>query len=344
MKALTDAQKKLVPDLLKIMQQRYAILHIVEHFQPIGRRAIVENINLTERYVRSEVDFLHKQGLLEVTSKGMYITEEGKLILEQLVSFMGEISGLEVLEKRIKETLQVENVIIVPGNSDEDPWIKQEMGKACVSYLKEIVKSGVTIAVTGGSTVAAVADVMTPLNEQDDLLFVPARGGVGEKVENQASRIAAEMAKRAMGDYRMLYVPDPISERTYQTLINEPSIHEMVQIIKNADIVLHGVGDALSMARRRKTELSILDKLKEANAVSEAFGYYFDERGDIVHKVRTVGLQLEDLLGIKQVITIAGGKSKGQAIASYFQQGKSDLLITDRAAAEQILKGNYSSL
>ncbi|MFC3041338.1 sugar-binding transcriptional regulator [Virgibacillus xinjiangensis] len=344
MKALTDAQKKLVPDLLKVMQQRYTILHIVEHFQPIGRRAIVENTNLTERHVRSEVDFLHRQGLLEVTSKGMFITEEGKLILEQLASLMGEISGLEVLERRIKETLQVENVIIVPGNSDEDHWVKQEMGKACVSYLKGIVHNGVTIAVTGGSTVAAVADVMTPLEVQNGLLFVPARGGVGEKVENQASRIAAEMANRANGDYRLLYVPDPISEMTYQTLINEPSIFEMVEIIRHADIVLHGVGDALSMAKRRKTEATVIDKLKEGNAVSEAFGYYFDETGKIVHKVRTVGLQLEDLLDINQVITIAGGKSKGQAISSYFQQGKSDLLITDRAAAEQILKGNYSSL
>ncbi|GAB3057335.1 sugar-binding transcriptional regulator [Virgibacillus ainsalahensis] len=344
MKALIEAQKKLLPDLLKVMQQRYSILHSIDRFQPIGRRGIVENTKLTERHVRGEIDFLQKQGLLHVTTKGMYMTKEGKLILDELAVFMSEITGLNVLEKRIKEKLHVENVIIVPGNSDKDEWVKQEMGKACAAFLRTIVKPQSTIAVTGGSTVAAVADIMTPIDEKNDYLFVPARGGVGEKMENQASRIAAEMAQKTNGDYRLLYVPDPISETAYQTLIDEPSIREMLQIIRNAGIVLHGVGDALTMAARRKTSDEVITKLKTNNAVSEAFGYYFDADGSVVYKVKTVGLQLEDLDAIEHVITIAGGKSKGKAIASYFQQGKSDMLITDEAAAEQILKGQKSPL
>ena len=30
-------------------------------------------------------------------------------------------------------------------------------------------------------------------------------------------------------------------------------------------------------------------------AVAEAFGYYFDAQGNVVYKVKTIGLQLEDL-------------------------------------------------
>lgn len=339
MRDLIDLQKRLVPDLLDIMQQRYSILHSVDLFQPIGRRGLAENTNLTERNVRGEVDFLQGQDLIQVTGKGMYITKEGKLILEQLAGFMSEIMGLSVLEKQIKDKLQVENVIIVPGNSDNYEWIKQEMGKACVSFLKKIVQPSSTIAVTGGTTMAALADVMTLLNKENNYLFVPARGGIGEKVENQANTIAAEMARKTNGDYRLLYVPDPLSESAYQTIINEPSINETLQQIKGADVVLHGIGDALTMAERRKTKEEVTAKLKSNKASSEAFGYYFDKDGNVVHKVRTVGIQLEDLASIDYVITIAGGKSKGQAIASYFQQGRSDLLITDEAAAEEILRG-----
>ncbi|MDY0408860.1 sugar-binding domain-containing protein [Virgibacillus soli] len=47
---------------------------------------------------------------------------------------------------------------------------------------------------------------------------------------------------------------------------------------------------------------------------------------------------MEDLTSKKHVVTVAGGKSKGQAIISYFKNGKSDVLITDEAAAEQILR------
>ncbi|OZU88737.1 hypothetical protein CIL03_10645 [Virgibacillus indicus] len=338
MRTLIDLQKKLVPDLLEVMEQRYSILHSVELFQPIGRRGLAENTNLTERSVRGEIEYLQEQDLIQVTTKGMYITKEGKLILARLTEFMSEIKGLSVLEKQIKERLQVGNVIIVPGNSDKYEWVKQEMGKACIAFLKTIVKPESTIAVTGGTSMAAIADVMTPLNKKNSYLFVPARGGIGEKVENQANTIAAEMAKKAKGDYRLLYVPDPLSDSAYESIIEEPSINEILKQIKGSSIILHGIGDAITMAERRKTPESIIEILKTNKAVSEAFGYYFNAEGNVVHKVKTIGIHLEDLGSIEHVITVAGGKSKGQAIASYFKHGKSNLLITDEAAAEQILR------
>ncbi|GGN64668.1 sugar-binding transcriptional regulator [Oceanobacillus indicireducens] len=339
MKAIVNLQKQLVPDLLQVLEVRFAILQSVSLFHPIGRRALSENVGLTERQVRSEVDFLQEQGLLEITSKGMYVTKEGKRLLEELTDFMGELKGIHVLRERLKEKLSLDKVIIVPGNSDGQEWVKQEMGKACIAYLKSIITANNTIAVTGGSTIAAVADVMTPLNKEEDYLFVPARGALGEKVENQATRIAEEMAKKSRGNYSLLYVPDPLSEAAYKSLMEEPSIQAIVSKIKQADIVLHGVGDALKMANRRKTPQHILDKLKENEAISEAFGYYFDQDGNTVYRVRTVGLHLHDLNEIGHVVTIAGGQSKAKAIASYFEAGKSDLLITDEACAREILEG-----
>ncbi|GAA0446470.1 MAG: sugar-binding transcriptional regulator [Bacillota bacterium] len=341
MRELIDLQKKLLPDVLEIMQQRYAILRSIDLLQPIGRRGLADNTNMTERSVRGEIDLLQHQDLIQVTAKGMYISEEGKVVLESLASFMGEIMGLRVLEEQLQDTLSISNVIVVPGNSDAYGWVKQELGKACIAFLKTIVGEDSTIAVTGGTTMAAVASMMTPLNKEGTL-FVPARGGIGEKVENQANTIAAEMARKANGDYRLLYVPDPLSESAYQSIIQEPSINETLEQIKSATIALHGVGDALTMAHRRKTSETVVKKLKENQAMSEAFGYYFDSEGDVVHKVRTVGIQLEDLKKIPYVITIAGGESKAQAIASFFKQGKSDLLITDEAAAEEILRGTTS--
>lgn len=338
MKALIDLQKVLIPDLLEVMRTRYSLLHSVNLYQPIGRRGLAESGALTERQVRSEIDFLHEQGLLEVTTKGMLITEQGKMLLDQLAQVMNEITELSVLEKEIKETLQVENVVIVPGNSDEHEWIKQEMGKACVAYLKQIIRRNSTIAVTGGTTMASIASVMTPLEKASNYLFVPARGGIGEEVENQANTIASQMSRKAQGNYRLLYVPDPISETSYQNMIKEPSVIEILELIRNADIVLHGIGDAITMAKRRKTPDEVIQHLVEKKAVSEAFGYYFDQEGNVVHKVRTVGLQLEDLEKMDNVITVAGGQSKAKAIQSYFKHGKSTMLITDEAAAHQILR------
>lgn len=338
MRSLIELQKKLYPHLLDAMHQRYAVLHNVQIFQPIGRRGLAENTKLTERIVRNEVAFLHEQGLIDVTSKGMYITNEGKILVDQLSVFMRNFMGLNVLEEQIKDTLSVDHVIVVPGDSDEFDWVKKEMGKQCVSFLKSHLESNSIIAVTGGTTMAAVANKMVPLAKAYHCLFVPARGGIGEKVENQSNTIAAEMALKAKAEYRLLHVPDPLSETSYQTLLNEPSIKETLQIIRKSDIVIHGIGDALKMAERRKATDYDIERLMKENAVGEAFGYYFNRSGQVVHKVRTIGIQMTDLENTDCVITVAGGESKAEAIVSYFKRGKSNLLITDEAAAQKILR------
>lgn len=338
MRSLIEMQKKLYPNLLEAMHQRYAILHNVQIFQPIGRRGLAENTKITERVVRNEIVFLQEQGLVDVTSKGMYITNEGKVVVDQLAVFMRNFMGLNVLEKQIKDTLSVDHVIVVPGDSDEFDWVKKEMGKECVNYLKRISKPNSIIAVTGGTTMASVASQMVPLAKSTDALFVPARGGIGEEVENQSNTIAAEMARKAKVKYRLLHVPDPLSESSYHMLITEPTIKETLQIIRESDIVIHGIGDALKMAERRKASDQVIEELMNNHAASEAFGYYFDQKGNVVHKVRTIGIQMADLKTTDCVITVAGGKSKAEAIVSYFKHGKSDLLITDEAAAQQILR------
>ena len=49
------------------------------------------------------------------------------------------------------------------------------------------------------------------------------------------------------------------------------------------------------MAHRRQSSQDVIDNLQHHQAVGEAFGYYFDAQGQIVHKVKTIGLQLEIL-------------------------------------------------
>lgn len=128
-----------------------------------------------------------------------------------------------------------------------------------------------------------------------NVFFVPARGGLGENVVFQANTIAASMAQQAGGYYTTMYVPDNVSETTYNTLLLEPSVINTLDKIKQANVILHGIGDALKMAHRRQSPEKVIEQLQHHQAVGEAFGYYFDTQGQIVHKVKTIGLQLEDL-------------------------------------------------
>jgi len=294
-------------------------------------------MDLTERVLRSETDILKKQELIKVKPTGMEITEAGETTIRQLNSYFNIYSDDHHLAQVIKEQYNIKEVYVIPGDSDADKTVKIELSRQAGQLVEDVLYEHAIVSVTGGSTMAYVSEAMH--KQPYNVLFVPARGGLGENVVYQANTIAASMAQQTNGDYTTLYVPDNVSETTYNTLMLEPSVIHSLEKIKESNITIHGIGDALKMARRRQSPSEVIEKLQHHNASGEAFGYYFDDQGDIVHKVKTIGLQLEDLESKKFIFAVAGGKSKGEAIKAYLSIAPNNtVLITDEAAARVIAK------
>jgi central glycolytic genes regulator len=338
MREILDVQKKLLPDLVEVMQKRYTILHLIMISRLIGRRTLASALNMTERVLRGEIDFLKAQGLLETDSLGMRITDTGLQVLEEMEPMIKHLFGLTDLEDRIRQGFNIAQVVVVPGDSDLSPFVKKELGRSGAAVLRKMVSKDGVIAVTGGSTMAEVANHLMPIPQFKGSLFVPARGGLGESLELQANTIASNMAKKTGCQYRLLHVPDHLGEEAYQSLIQDANINEMLQVIRTSRIVVHGIGEALVMARRRKVDSDTVKSLQQDGALAEAFGYYFDQKGLVVHKMPTMGIRLEDIQQTETVIAVAGGKSKGESIAAVMRFGHDDVLVTDEAAAREMLK------
>ncbi len=339
MRSVLDIQKQLLPDLMDTMRKRYTILHHIMLSKVVGRRTLASSLDMTERVLRSEVDFLKAQGLLDVESYGMRISESGRSLLEAIEPMVRELFGLSELEDKLKARFGMEQAVVVPGDSDTSPYAKIELGRAGAAAVRKMaVREGV-IAVTGGSTMAEVAAHMGPSPQLKASLFVPARGGLGESLDFQANTIASTMAKKTGGQYRLMHVPDHLGEEAYLSLIQEPHIQEIVQVIHQARMLVHGIGEASVMARRRKIDSATIESLKREGALAEAFGYYFDASGKVVHRMPTVGLKLEDIQQTQAVIAVAGGRSKAPSIAAVLKFG-CHVLVTDEAAAISILETN----
>ncbi|MBW8351927.1 hypothetical protein K0H71_21225 [Bacillus sp. IITD106] len=342
MHSLLKIQSQIVPDMLSVMQKRYQVLRSIRLTEPVGRRTLADMLGMTERVLRSEAEFLKARKLISIKTAGMMVTPKGMKLLLELDEMMREITGIREMENSLKRILGVSKVVIVPGDSDETPLVKEEIGKATADILSSCLDKDNIIAVTGGTTMACTAEMLSSdIGEGRKLLFVPARGGIGEDVKNQANVICATMAEKSGGLHRVLYVPDEVGLEVYHSLLKEPAITEVLDMIKSANIVLHGIGDALTMAGRRRTSKTAMKKIIEENAVGEAFGYYFNENGEIVHKVPTIGMQISDLEEKPCVIAAAGGKSKAKAIKAYMKGApKTTILITDEGAASEFLKGH----
>lgn len=341
MRNLLEIQEQLLPDLMDTLKRRYSILYQIKLSGMVGRRTLASSLSMTERVLRAETDLLKAQGLIEIETLGMRISGLGVRLLEDLEPVMNELFGLVELEEKIRQAYGLRKVVIIPGDSESSSEVKRELGRAGARTLLSFVENGDTIAVTGGSTLAEVAEQMSALPNGESLTgtwFVPARGGLGESMEIQANTIASKMAKRVGAEYRLLHVPDLLSEDAYQSLVQDQHIQEIVDVIRRCRVIIHGIGDAMEMARRRKLDDSSIQGLQADGAIAESFGYYFSENGEVVHKMLTLGLRLEDIMRTETIIGIAGGQGKGKAIHAVLKFGHENILVTDEAAALEIEK------
>ena len=330
------------PDMLDVLQERFQILRNIYWMQPIGRRSLSETMGITERVLRTETDVLKQLNLIEPSKSGMTLTERGLEVYQGLELVMNQLLGMHQIEKEMTQYFGIQRCIVVAGDSDIQKKVLSDFGDVLTNTLNLLLPNGEnTIAVMGGTTMAMVAENMGSLEtEKRHNLFVPARGGIGEAVSVQANSISAVMANKTGGNYRALYVPEQLSRETYNSLLQEPSIQEVLTLISHANCVVHSIGRALHMAARRKMSDDEMVMLKQKNAVAESFGYFLDEEGKVVYKIPRIGLQLKNLQEIPYVVAIAGGKTKAKAIRAYMKNApKQKWLITDEAAANEILKG-----
>ena len=188
-----------------MLERRYRLLRTILFLAPVGRRALAQRLAIPERRVRNEIEVLREANLVTIDSAGMRITPEGEEVLTELKNYIREIYGLTELEKSLAQMLGIKKVIVVPGDSDSDEVVKKDLATATARFLRKVVKDHDILAVTGGSTLSEVANSFPTERIARNITVVPARGGLGEDVNLQANSIAANLANRLGGQYRLLH-------------------------------------------------------------------------------------------------------------------------------------------
>ena len=327
---------RIAPDLMADIGRRAQVLASIETMQPVGRRALAARLNLPEREVRAAAAALKEQGLITMDAAGMQLTHQAIDVLSGARDLSRAMFGLTKLEQALAALLHVSHVVVVSGNADTDPQVLREVGRAAAHRVHKLMQNGMTIAVAGGSTMSEVARGMqsaTPMN----VMVVPARGGVGSGVETQANAVAAEMARRVGGHHRVMHLPDTLDAAALQEMMKLPEVKETLELLERTDLVVHGVGRADVMARRRRMSVEDIDLLQKRKAVGEAFGYFFDFEGNTVFQASSVSLGIGKLRESSLIVAVAAGECKAEAIIAACRHDRHDSLITDEAAARRIL-------
>ena len=327
---------RIAPDLMADIGRRAQVLSSIETMQPVGRRALAARLNLPEREVRAAAAALKEQGLITMDAAGMQLSPRAAEVIPGARDLSRAMFGLTKLEQALSALLKVPHVVVVSGNADKDPQVLREVGRAAAHRVHRLLQSGMTLAVTGGSTMSEMARGMqsaTPMN----VMVVPARGGMGTAVETQANAVAAEIARRIGGHHRAMHLPDTLYTAALQEMMKLPEVKEIIELLERTDLVVHGIGRADAMARFRHLSAEDQEVLRKHKAVGEAFGDFFDFQGKTVLQASTVSLGVGRLHQDSLMVAVAAGERKAEAIIAATRHEAHNSLITDEAAARRIV-------
>ncbi len=310
--------QQVVPESYHLLHTRYNILQLISNEEPIGRRALAKKMSLSERILRTETDLLKQQKLVEYSTNGMMITAFGQSILDIIANMSQELVLMNQKEASVAKALNIEFCRIIPNNSDVLEF-NRILGENVQRILNSLLPIGESvIAVTGGNTMATVSNNFNPkLSQQRNLVFVPARGGVGGSNLIQANSVSEVMALNTNGSYRSLYVPEHVSKETYLSLSQEPGVAEVIELMNKANCLLYSVGNATIMAERRGLTREEQTLIAEKQAVGEAFGCFFNAEGKVIFKSPRIGLDLDNLVTFPYTIAIVVGEEKVEALKAY---------------------------
>lgn len=329
--------QRLAPDLAQQIERRALVLERIGALQPVGRRLLAARLNLPEREVRTVASLLKEYGLVSLDAAGMSLTEEAQHILPSARRLSRDLRGLTRLETELSQRLGVARVFIAAGDFDQDAHVLHEVGRLAAGRLRSFLQSGSTLAVTGGSTVLEVAFAI-PHGSPMNVMVVPARGGIGRALETQANTVASEIAKRLGGHHRLMHLPDHLDEQALAELKKLQEISETLDLLERADVVLHGIGRADDMAEKRQLPAAVQQRVLQSGAVAEAYGCYFDREGSLVYSASTVSHDLGALKPKCDMLAVAAGARKAEAIVAVMRSRQHAMLVTDEGAARAILQ------
>ncbi len=223
--------------------------------------------------------------------------------------------------------------------------VKILIGSYLGQYLSNLLpdKNVQTFGIAWGSTLNIAMQYLRPMN-RPDLEVMSVMGCVARASDVNIIESARVLANLCQAQKR--YFTAPLyadSTKSRNTLLKQTVFHEMVERIRAVDALAMTVGDVSglsSMIRDGLPHSVTVNELVKAGAVGDVLGYYVNEHGRrIDHDINgcVVGMELEDLQNIPNVILAAGGTHKVKIIHALLKRGAVNTLVTDQITAKALI-------
>lgn len=260
------------------------------------------------------------------------------------IKIVAPIARHDSLSHQLKKTLGINEVQVI--GTDRSETTLTSVGRAAAMALTRALQPNITIAISWGRGVEA-AIVETQNEAFPGLRVTQLMGGLSSVSSSvSAEELGRTLAQNLHAQFVPLLSPAVVSNsKTRNTLLNESSISQVLEISRESNIALVGIGSRGSPSSEevlRQFNLSkTLHDSVARNYAGDISARFYDSQGRAVSAEmdnRVVGLTLEEIADIPLVIGVAAGGEKALGVLGAARAGLIDSLITDVACATEVLK------
>lgn len=248
-------------------------------------------------------------------------------------------ANLLMTERKLVEKLGLTDAVVVPSNNVQTVDLNLQLGMAAAQYVRSVFKDGDILAIGWGDSVSRTIKFLS-LDEYKDFYLVSLSGGLLPLISEW----------HFFGKYlnRLKVLPAPLlvsSESTAKAIYDEPEAREILRMWVVAQHAIIGIGaltaDATIVQKGYISEVD-LTMLRRRGAVGDILGHFLDKDGTEVPydtDKRLISQSAERIRDMRNVIAVAGGLNKLEAIRAAIKGGYIDTLVTDEGVAARLLEG-----
>jgi DNA-binding transcriptional regulator LsrR (DeoR family) len=249
------------------------------------------------------------------------------------------------LENELAKRFRIRRARVLRANGAAYEEILRGLGWLAASYLDDILVENTILGISWGKAVYHTVRALRT-DRETPITVVQMVGAVGEGDPLiDGPDLARVLAGVYGGEYRYLHAPLIVEDiRSRDVLLQEPRIQRTLALARRADVALVGIGapepEVYSLLRAGYVEEETLSRLRARGVVGDICALHYDASGrllDVELNQRVVGIDLEALHDVGQVIGVAGGTAKARALLGALRGGHINVLVTDDATARRIL-------
>jgi deoxyribonucleoside regulator len=230
----------------------------------------------------------------------------------------------------------------LPGDAEISET--EVVARVAAEFISDQFRRGSRVGIGWGQTIAAVARNLDP-GAVSELQVAQLAGGLADAAPGTQGHELARQLTEIYPDSRATYLHAPSivdSVAICDALLADRSVQAALATAGQSEIALVGIGDMTPNATLLAASHILgadLHELLARGAVGSMNSRFFDIDGRPVGHLdrRTVAIEWTALAAIPQVIAIAAGAAKAEAVRAALRSGTINVLITDESLAEAIL-------